>query len=143
MKKAHLLALLIASGNVVSVRVPDQTLSITQYLPEISPIPATCWKITQGDNRDFSNPKFDDSGWTTVALPHKNGAFTFSGNADDIYWYRMKFTLPDDMPEHTLGIKLGKLCDIDETFLNGVKIGGTGSFDGGRHGPRLQPGPLL
>jgi len=86
------------------------------------------WRFTLGDDPAWKEPGFDDSAWQTVTLPthwstHLSGDFT-----QKIGWYRRRISVPAALRGKALLLLLGKIDDADETFVNGVKVGGTGSF---------------
>lgn len=65
---------------------------------------------------------FDDSGWETASLPG-----LWSGELekfDGIVWYRRSFELPATLAGKPLVLSLGAIDDMDQTFLDGVKVGG-------------------
>lgn len=86
------------------------------------------WRFNTGDNAAWSAPSFDDSAWQQVTLPvywedHSN--YT----ADNVYgWFRRALTLPPEMQGQDVDLLVGRIDDVDEVFLNGVRIGGLGSF---------------
>jgi putative membrane-bound dehydrogenase-like protein len=65
-------------------------------------------------------PDLDDAQWKTMELPQyieKAGL-----NIDGIIWFRKTIDLPADAANPT--ISLGPIDDSDETWINGVRIGG-------------------
>ena len=83
------------------------------------------WKFTTGDDANYAEPSFDDSGWSNIQVPGDGTPFA---DYDGFGWYRLSFTLPADAEGTNLVASLGFLDDVDEAFLNGVRIGGSGSF---------------
>ena len=87
-------------------------------------------KFCFGDDALWNATTFDDSGWQT--LPLQNGWDEEVGSRDNSYaWYRIHVRLPRTMLtasdlKSVLKVELGAVDDVDETFLNGVFIGGTG-----------------
>lgn len=90
-------------------------------------------KMQKGDNAEWKSPAFDDSNWKAVK---PNG----TGMDEDSYaWYRIRFTLPKQVLQQsdfkkTVRFDLGNADDVDETYLNGVKIGGKGRMPGDPQG---------
>ena len=86
------------------------------------------WKISFVDSPDFSEVNFDDSNWDSISLPGKiiNQAILSTGNVKGICWIRKSFSIKE--PHKNAGILLGRIANADETFINGKKIGSTGSF---------------
>jgi len=85
------------------------------------------WKFSIGDDMSWMSPELNDSGWDQINVPsawENDGYVGYDGYA----WYRMKLTIPDYLSEETLFLDLSQIDDVDETFLNGHKIGGLGSF---------------
>ncbi|MBH0009183.1 hypothetical protein ESZ53_03515 [Salinibacterium sp. UTAS2018] len=85
------------------------------------------WQFSTGDDPTWSSPGFDDSGWTTLQVPEVDGAPQFA-DYDGFGWYRLTFTLPADAQGANLVASLGFIDDVDEAFLNGEKIGGSGTM---------------
>jgi len=93
---------------------------------ELEPI-AGEWRFRLGDDPSWKDPSLDDSGWKTVRVPstwdaHGDAAVNAYG------WYRRKLRIPAGLARKGFVLPLGKLDDVDEAFLNGVRIGGLGSF---------------
>jgi len=91
-------------------------------------VTAGSWRFTLGDDPAWKNPDFDDAAWQTVTLPthwstHVNGDFT-----QKFGWYRRRISVPTALRGKDVLLLLGKIDDADETFVNGVKVGGTGTF---------------
>lgn len=85
------------------------------------------WKVIRGDNPEFGNPAYDDSTWQSVEVP-ANVQELFAYDTGYI-WYRKWIFIPPNKPIYNLGIRLGKIASADETFLNGYRIGGSGSAE--------------
>ncbi len=86
------------------------------------------WKFNEGDDTLWKDPHFMDSSWQTVKLPatwqeHSNYTKEY------VYgWFRRELTIPADQQGKDVVINVGKVDDADETYFNGVKVGGMGSF---------------
>lgn len=89
------------------------------------------WRFRTGDDAAYAAAGFDDSVWETIAVP---GPWESAGRADydGFAWYRVRFTLPapaaDGAAPAQAWLDLGKVDDVDETFVNGTKVGQTGAF---------------
>lgn len=83
------------------------------------------WKFTKGDSAEYSDPDFDDSGWQDLTVPEDGAEWS---DYDGYGWYRLDFELPADADATNLVASLGYLDDVDEAYLNGVRIGGSGQF---------------
>jgi len=86
------------------------------------------WKFSKEDNLIWKNPDFDDTSWQIVNLPstwEEHSNYT----ADNVFgWYRRELTIPAELEGKDIYINLGKIDDADETYFNGVKVGGMGSL---------------
>lgn len=85
------------------------------------------WKIHAGDSLQYKNPEFDDAQWKKITVPSQWETQGFS-NYDGYAWYRVRFTVPKKYLTTELYLFVGKVDDVDETFLNGIRIGSTGKF---------------
>lgn len=125
-----------SDDNVIAVRVYDSELSggitrgkpglyeMKDYLYPDFAISGT-WKLHRGDDMEWITPSFDDSDWKTVIVPalwETQGLKHYDGYA----WYRIRFTVSQTMKQENVVLLLGKIDDIDETYLNGERIGRTG-----------------
>lgn len=94
--------------------------------PALNVVPGT-WRFHRGDDPQWKNPGFEDAGWKEVRLPAR-----WSDHGDQathaFAWYRRRIQVPPSMAGKSLLLVVGKIDDADETFVNGVKIGGMGSF---------------
>lgn len=88
------------------------------------------WKFSIGDDLSWADPAYDDSHWEWIQVPsnwENQGFYGYDGYA----WYRLKVTLPDNVRDATLYLDLGYIDDIDQTFINGIMIGQSGSYPPG------------
>ena len=81
------------------------------------------------DDPSFADPGFDDSGWARIQVPSSLRAAGIDGRPD-VFWYRIAFDLPADWSGSSPAIRLGVITRSDETYLNGVRIGGLGHVGG-------------
>ena len=85
-----------------------------------------------GDNPDWAAPALDDSAWGTLTLD-KEWDYQGVSHSNDFAWYRIHVVIPSAIrkslafPGRVL-IDLGCIDDCDETWLNGHRIGKTGTF---------------
>ena len=85
------------------------------------------WLFSIGINEEWISPKFNDSGWETIKVPspwEDQGFNGYNGYA----FYRKKFTIPSTYKGRMLYLNMGYIDDVDAVYLNGNKIGSTGSF---------------
>lgn len=86
------------------------------------------WKFSKGDNLLWKDPEFNDDSWQTVKLPstwEEHSKYT----QDNVYgWYRRELNIPADLKGKDIFLNVGKIDDADETYFNGVKVGGLGHF---------------
>jgi len=68
------------------------------------------------------HPNHDDSDWNTMQLPQ---LIEDAGlDIDGVVWFRKKITIPDGFADQAGMISLGPINDSDETWVNGIKVGG-------------------
>lgn len=84
------------------------------------------WEFTVGDDPSWSKPTANTSDWDKLPVPYNWEDFYegYNGYA----WYRRSFDLSSIPGEQELILFLGYIDDVDEVFLNGVRIGQTGKF---------------
>ena len=89
---------------------------------------AGSWKFNLSDDMDWAKEKFDDSDWESVMVPAEWGSIGYA-RYDGFAWYRTKFTAPKEMNDDAYMLILGRIDDMDEVYINGEKIGGTGDIE--------------
>ncbi len=85
------------------------------------------WRFSIGDNAEWKNTGFNDSNWEDIRVPafwEDKGYHGYDGYA----WYRKQFIISDKYLNTQLYVELGYVDDVDETYINGVLIGKSGSF---------------
>lgn len=85
------------------------------------------WKFRIGDRSEWALPQYDDTDWDKIRVPARWENEGFRGY-DGYAWYRTRFSLGTDLKNKKLTLELGYIDDVDEVFINGTKIGQTGSF---------------
>lgn len=85
------------------------------------------WSFSVGDDSGWAESDFDSSGWSKVGVP---GTWESEGYRDyDGYaWYRRSFGIEESDTDKAIYAYLGRIDDVDEVFVNGVRIGGKGRF---------------
>ena len=95
---------------------------------------AGAWRFQPGDHPTWSQPQFDDSQWTTITAgkPWEEQGYA---DHDGFGWYRKRITIPARLREQSryrlsgsLWLSLDRIDDVDSTWINGRRVGGTGSF---------------
>jgi sialate O-acetylesterase len=86
------------------------------------------WKFSIGDNKKWADPKYADTGWEDIEVPsawEEEGFNGYNGYA----WYRKMFDGEDLEGQNiNYNLFLGYIDDVDEVYLNGHKIGFSGTF---------------
>ncbi len=84
------------------------------------------WRVMAGDSPGYAADSLDDSGWPLAAVP---------GNLMAVYpeyrgiaWYRARVFFPAEKAPGDYMIQLGRICDVDEFYVNGVLVGNTGTI---------------
>ena len=95
--------------------------------PEI-PVVRGEWKFSKGDDLRWKDPAWNDVSWQIVNLPapwEEHSNYT----EDNVFgWFRREVTVPADLQGKDIMLNVGKIDDADETYFNGVKVGGLGHF---------------
>lgn len=85
------------------------------------------WKFQIGDNSKWADVNFDDSKWQEIFVPSPWEDEGFPGY-DGYAWYRVKFEIQSQQKGKAIYVRLGRIDDVDEVYLNGHFIGFSGSF---------------
>ncbi len=130
--------LLINGENVISIRVYDEglqgglrygniELGVKSY--GFRPIIdlAGKWKFKTGDNKNWLNTEYNDDQWDEITAPAFWENQNYEGY-DGFAWYRKSFLLNQDYKDQNVILLLGKIDDMDETYVNGYLIGSTGEM---------------
>ncbi len=99
-------------------------LVVTNQLPIVSGE----WRFSFGDDAAWKEPGFDDSTWARVPLPAYWSQHPGKAPTDSFGWYRRRIEIPPALRGHDVWLALGQIDDVDETFVNGVRVGGMGCF---------------
>ena len=87
-------------------------------------------------NRPASDPAgaTDPAGWPTMTLPTLNGWETAGlEGVDGAIWFQTDFDLPDAFANKPLWLDLGRIRDLDYTYINGHLIGSAEGISTKRH----------
>jgi len=85
------------------------------------------WKFAIGDDMGRAVPDFDDSTWKPVRIPAGLGGMGFE-KVRAMGWFRRGIEVPAELQGKDFLLKIGVVDDADETFFNGVMIGGHGGM---------------
>jgi hypothetical protein len=86
------------------------------------------WKFKTGDNTQWKDYSEDDSRWKEIFVPAYWEVQGFK-DYDGFAWYRKSFTLPEKFAGQKMVLMLGKIDDIDQTFINGTLVGSVGDWN--------------
>jgi beta-galactosidase len=100
---------------------------VDQPAPEFSVVPGK-WRFHAGDDAAWKAPAMDDSSWQEVTLPDYWERHSNYTNDNAYGWFRRRVEIPAECKGKDFDLLLGRIDDVDEAWLNGVRIGGTGSF---------------
>ena len=88
------------------------------------------WKFKLEDNPEFKKADFNDADWMPVTVP--NGWTKLGVNKERTTgWYRVSFSVPDNLLNQDIIFFAGAIDDADETYFNGALVGATGKFPPG------------
>ena len=85
------------------------------------------WLFRVGHDPAFASPFREHRNWQRIHVPgpwERQGWRGYDGHA----WYRLSLVISSDLAGQDLGLDLGRVSDVDEVFLNGRRVGSTGSF---------------
>ena len=95
------------------------------YAREVRPLDDG-WRFLRADVPAASQPDFDDSGWTTLALPHTWNA-TDGEAGGDYYrcagWYRRDLDLPPSSGQQRHYLQFDGAATVAEVWVNGHAVG--------------------
>ncbi len=86
------------------------------------------WLFHRGDDPTWSKPDLDEKDWEKVKLPASWEDHSNYKCEQCFGWYRKKVVIPAEWKGHSLVIPLGKIDDVDFSYLNGKEIGRMGKL---------------
>ncbi|MCB1129484.1 MAG: DUF4982 domain-containing protein [Verrucomicrobiae bacterium] len=96
-------------------------------VPELEAV-AGEWRFKQGDDPAWKARNLNETTWEKVTLPD-NWERHSNYTANNVYgWFRRQIEIPAECKGRDFDLLLGRIDDVDEAWLNGQRIGGTGSF---------------
>jgi sialate O-acetylesterase len=85
-------------------------------------------KLENIDVTAFKDIDFDDTRWPLINIPQLWEEQNL-GDIDGVVWLRKTITLNNDDIKENAIIELSKIDDDDITYINGIKVGSTNSWD--------------
>ncbi|MBC7887870.1 MAG: glycoside hydrolase family 127 protein [Ferruginibacter sp.] len=94
------------------------------------------WKVSFEDKKEFSTAELNDTEWEE--LPGLKWSDDHKTTANRVLWIRKTVVIPSSLQSEfektgLLTLSMGKIQQSDDTYLNGKKIGSTGSGDSRRN----------
>jgi alpha-L-fucosidase 2 len=73
------------------------------------------------------DPTFHEEYWKAITLPTEQGLEKVSGleGFDGAIWFKTSFELPETWSGRSIVLSLGRIRDVDVTYVNGEKVGST------------------
>jgi sialate O-acetylesterase len=106
-----------------NIDVLSDYLKDTGYFPFSYITQSDAFTDTSFIDKRVKSTDFDDSEWHSIVLPD-TWDNTELKNINGIVWFRKDFDIPENInPASLNSLFLGKIDEMDETYINGVKIG--------------------
>jgi signal transduction histidine kinase len=121
-KRSHAIVLAV-SGALLLLGPEARAISV----PDAFSLAGTDHKFQPDDDLSYARHDFDDSAWRAVRVPGSLEEQGFRGD-DRCGWYRIRFSVPEGWPDVPLAVGLGVVWGAEQTYLNGVLIGETGTI---------------
>lgn len=87
-------------------------------------------KVDPGTSAGWEKPEASDADWKTMKLPVAwEQAKVGMENFDGVVWFRREVTIPQGWVGKELHLHLGPVDDIDTTWVNGTRVGGTSGYN--------------
>ena len=86
------------------------------------------WDFKTGDDSSFLKNEAVDSNTDKIMVP-ENWDVQGYQDYDGFAWYKKTFYLPKELDGESMILLLGKIDDIDQTFVNGTFVGSTGKWN--------------
>ncbi|HEX9252150.1 MAG TPA: beta galactosidase jelly roll domain-containing protein [Ignavibacteriaceae bacterium] len=126
-------------NNIIAVRVYDAELDggimsgkIGLYTNEDGLEPdvnlSGIWDFKTGDDSSFLKNNALDSNTDKLMVPAHWDVQGYP-DYDGFAWYKKTFYLPKEQDGESMILMLGKIDDIDQTFVNGILVGSTGLWN--------------
>jgi diguanylate cyclase (GGDEF)-like protein len=85
------------------------------------------WSFRIGHDPAWASPFREKRNWQRIRVPggwERQGYPEYNGHA----WYKVPLVFDSRLAGEEFGLDLGLIGDVDEVFLNGRPVGGTGAF---------------
>lgn len=86
------------------------------------------WDFKIGDDSSFLKNETADSNIDKLMVP-ANWDVQGYQDYDGFAWYKKTFYLPKELSGESMILLLGKIDDIDQTYVNGILVGSTGKWN--------------
>lgn len=86
------------------------------------------WTFKTGDDMNWNKKNYDDAGWRNIFVPAFWEVQGFK-DYDGFAWYRKTFSYPEKLAGEKMILLLGKIDDIDQTYVNGQLVGSIGDWN--------------
>ena len=87
------------------------------------------WKLADHDNGEMARPEYDDSSAGEISIPGSwNSILEKNDDLAGTIWLRKKIFIGKEFREEMHVLSLGPVAVADETYFNGVMIGGKGEM---------------
>jgi alpha-L-fucosidase 2 len=85
------------------------------------------WVKMMRSIKEIQGVEFHDGAWKSITLPTQQGWETTPGfeGLDGAVWFRTAFEVPVDWKGKNLVLSLGRIRDLDFTYINGTQVGTT------------------
>jgi hypothetical protein len=85
------------------------------------------WRFKIGDQKEYAQAYYNDQQWETVEVPSRWEDAGFPGY-DGYAWYRKTVIVPSAWQGKAIYLKIGRIDDVDQVFLNGHFVSANGLF---------------
>ena len=125
MKKLFIVALMALAG--LQANAQTQTISVDKAV------------FKQGDDMSWANLDVDDSSWSSIDVKTQWDKQGFPAHNNNYAWYRFRINIPKSLilnadQQNAVIINIPRADDVDECYLNGKLIGGTGFMPTSKNG---------
>jgi hypothetical protein len=112
MKKPFILALLLLSFSCKSGKL---------YVKDSLELIGDDWQLSMNDSPDYSSADYDSSSWKNIYIPQN--IFKVEKGFQGTFWIRKSFDFSMDSSGRSFALRMGRVVDRDEVYLNGQLIG--------------------